>query len=506
MHPGTKALKAQQANRASPAPPSSATSSRPAVAPNLSIRTNVYQAGPDGKSSQVISEKDAVQAVKGSLIKEGEEGGDTTMAASADAEHPLQYTCDVCGSDCTATRYHSIRKLKPDSEDAFDICPACYNEGRFPSNLFSGDFLRLDSATMYRKPQGTAWSDQETLLLLEGLEMFNDDWDKVSEHVGSRSREECVAHFLQLPIEDEFLVQEGGAMANASSRLGTGFGRVDRLPFTQPDHPVLGVVAFLASVVDPEVAARAASESVKELTETLKKKSGKREESTTATAPQEDTTMAGDKDAAGGAAQTDSNDSMAVDGADTAAEAPSTSSQPETNGEARDDVKKEIPHRAASIALASAATKAHLLAQQTSAELTSQIHKLVSTQVSKLNLKLAQFESLESSLDTERRQLETAKQLLQMERIGIEKQLEAIAEVTKKVAAGEQASAQELERLRSLAHPNGTPAAAGGTPATEQQQQGQYRSGMPPKVSPVNGAEASAPLNDPATATIQPIE
>ena len=49
------------------------------------------------------------------------------------------------------------------------------------------------------------WTDEETLLLLEALEMYKDDWNKVCEHVGSRTQEECILHFLRLPIEDPYL-------------------------------------------------------------------------------------------------------------------------------------------------------------------------------------------------------------------------------------------------------------------------------------------------------------
>lgn len=49
------------------------------------------------------------------------------------------------------------------------------------------------------------WTDQETLLLLEALEMYKDDWNKVSEHVGSRTQDECILQFLRLPIEDPYL-------------------------------------------------------------------------------------------------------------------------------------------------------------------------------------------------------------------------------------------------------------------------------------------------------------
>src|SRR5699024_5827469 len=32
------------------------------------------------------------------------------------------------------------------------------------------------------------WTEQETLLLLEGLELYKDDWNKVCEHIGTRTQ------------------------------------------------------------------------------------------------------------------------------------------------------------------------------------------------------------------------------------------------------------------------------------------------------------------------------
>lgn len=54
--------------------------------------------------------------------------------------------------------------------------------------------------------------------------MYKDDWNKVSEHVGSRTQDECIMHFLRLPIEDPFL--EDGSMAlgeDAFHRLTVSF-------------------------------------------------------------------------------------------------------------------------------------------------------------------------------------------------------------------------------------------------------------------------------------------
>lgn len=64
------------------------------------------------------------------------------------------------------------------------------------------------------------WTEQETLLLLEGLEMYKDDWNKVCEHVGSRTQDECILHFLRLPIEDPYLEDpEAGTFFNTCQYL-----------------------------------------------------------------------------------------------------------------------------------------------------------------------------------------------------------------------------------------------------------------------------------------------
>ncbi|KAK0150394.1 SWI/SNF complex subunit SMARCC2 [Merluccius polli] len=123
--------------------------------------------------------------------------------------------------------------------------------------------LRTD---MYSKKSGSVkskssassmrdWTEQETLLLLEGLEMYKDDWNKVSEHVGSRTQDECILHFLRLPIEDPYL-------EDTSSTLGPL--AYQPVPFSQAGNPVMSTVAFLASVVDPRVASAAAKSALEE--------------------------------------------------------------------------------------------------------------------------------------------------------------------------------------------------------------------------------------------------
>ena len=48
------------------------------------------------------------------------------------------------------------------------------------------------------------WSDHETLLLLEALEIHGDNWAEVSEFVGTKSKAQCISQFIGLSIEDRF--------------------------------------------------------------------------------------------------------------------------------------------------------------------------------------------------------------------------------------------------------------------------------------------------------------
>merc|ERR1712002_937621 len=100
------------------------------------------------------------------------------------------------------------------------------------------------------------WTQQETLLLLEALEMYKDDWNKVCEHVGSRTQDECIMHFLRLPIEDPYL--EDGDSSNLGPLI------YQPIPFSKSGNPIMSTVAFLASVVDPRIAGSAAKAALEE--------------------------------------------------------------------------------------------------------------------------------------------------------------------------------------------------------------------------------------------------
>lgn len=166
-----------------------------------------------------------------------------------------KWSCTTCGVDCTKSRYHCSKYA------SIDLCHICYLDGRFPSTLFSGDFTRIESASSESKE----WTDSETLLLLEGIELYEEDWNKVSDHVGTKSRDECILKFLQLPIEDPYLRKsgKGGDVNGTVSDLGPL--QYHRIPFSPSDNPILTLTAFLAAVVPPKVASEAAKAAISQL-------------------------------------------------------------------------------------------------------------------------------------------------------------------------------------------------------------------------------------------------
>lgn len=94
----------------------------------------------------------------------------------------------------------------------------------------------------------------------QALEVYRDDWNKVSEHVGSRTQDECILHFLRLPIEDPYLEDSSASLGPLAYQP---------VPFSQSENPVMSTVAFLASVVDPRVASAAAKAALGERAELL---------------------------------------------------------------------------------------------------------------------------------------------------------------------------------------------------------------------------------------------
>ncbi|PQM33128.1 hypothetical protein Pyn_16459 [Prunus yedoensis var. nudiflora] len=111
------------------------------------------------------------------------------------------------------------------------------------------------------------------------MEMYNENWNEIADHVGTKSKAQCILHFLRLPVEDGLLenIEVPGVpmSSNSSDRDGRGgfhsnsngdtagccpqdADSESRFPFANSGNPVMSLVAFLASSVGPRVAASCA--------------------------------------------------------------------------------------------------------------------------------------------------------------------------------------------------------------------------------------------------------
>ncbi|QSL66743.1 hypothetical protein MERGE_001129 [Pneumocystis wakefieldiae] len=319
-----------------------------------------------------------------------------------------QYFCFTCGVECSKLFYHSLKTKK------FELCPNCYSEGRFPASFFSGDFVKMEETPV--KGSKEDWSDQETLLLLEGLEMYDDDWNLVAEHVGTRTREQCVLRFLQLPIQDPYL---------ESKTEDLGPLQYNRIPFSQADNPIMSVVAFLAGVVNPNIAAAAAQSSLEELTHSLKKHIDKQPDKNAT--PDNDFINDLDKPEIKQESSTycDTNQTTKSEEMDVDEHKDPTSEKISVNTNLSPSNTIE---KAASIALGTAAAKAQILVSHEEREISRLVSEVVKLQLSKLELKLQQFNELEQILEAERQELEKNRQQLYLDRLSMKKQIIMVQE------------------------------------------------------------------------------
>ncbi|KAI7185619.1 SWIRM-domain-containing protein [Hortaea werneckii] len=402
-----------------PAPNSSITAGKPHAGTdraasagkadlNLEVRRNIY----DDKGKDVTPADGEASATNKAL--------EDSLAASKDAQQK-QYHCYSCGRDCTRVRYHNSKNPpsnattpKPSKDQRYDLCSLCYQEGRFPSSTTSADYVKVENDA-YRSlgDRENPWADSELLLLLEGLEMFDDNWESVADHVGSRTREECVLKFLQLEIEDKYLEdapsthQQSNGKANGVGAGDLGFLSGGRLPFSQFDNPVMSVMGFLAGLADPATTAKAAGKSVDEMRKSLRQRiesdsTPGAEKSTTA--PPSTSETAGAKESTAPAAdikpEASRTESMEID--DTTSLA---TRDPQTS------------HDLPTTALSLTAARSAALASHAERHLTNQVSAAVNLQLQKLELKLQHFDEMESLLQAERREVERMRQKLFLDRL-----------------------------------------------------------------------------------------
>lgn len=256
-------------------------------------------------------------------------------------------------------------------------------------------FVKMENLTYSAvQDRDAPWTDAEILRLLEGLERYDEDWGEIAEHVGTRTKEECAMQFLQLDIEDKYLESEAPLRATSPKKdamqfLGTPGGY---LPFSQAENPVMSVIAFLASLADPDSAAAAARTSAAQLKRGLQSKidAGKTE---------------GDEKG-----KEKGDDSMELDVRHETTTTTTTTTSTTTRS-------------LANIPLASMGARAGGLASHEEREMSRALSAAVNVTLQKMELKLKYFDEMEGILQAERRELERGRQQLFLDRLAFKKRV-----------------------------------------------------------------------------------
>ncbi|XP_021667317.2 SWI/SNF complex subunit SWI3C isoform X2 [Hevea brasiliensis] len=289
------------------------------------------------------------------------------------------------------------------------LCSDCFHEGRFVTNHSSLDFIKMDATKDYSDLDGESWSDQETLLLLEAMEVYNENWNEIAEHVGTKSKSQCILHFLRLPMENGLLenieVRSMSKSSNLSSRDNHGMLRSQsngsclqdadaesRIPFANSGNPVMSLVAFLASAVGPRVAAACAHASLAALSEDNRVNSEK---------------LHGREGNFQGEVANSIQPKDNVHGSQVPNEAEGVL------------LSAEKVKAAAKAGLAAAATKAKLFADHEEREIQRLSANIINHQLKRLELKLKQFAEVETFLMRECEQVEKTRQRFAAERARI---------------------------------------------------------------------------------------
>ncbi|TVU15581.1 hypothetical protein EJB05_39110 [Eragrostis curvula] len=113
--------------------------------------------------------------------------------------------CGFCGEDCKDGEFETM-------EDGFKVCLKCSktnNDDKEEVTKCPGD--KKEGAD---NNASVAWTDTETLLLLEGVLKHGDDWDLIAQHVRTKNKSECIARLIQLPFGEHMLGTVNGKSVN----------------------------------------------------------------------------------------------------------------------------------------------------------------------------------------------------------------------------------------------------------------------------------------------------
>nr|CAB3489352.1 unnamed protein product [Digitaria exilis] len=278
-------------------------------------------------------------------------------AAFADLEGKIserlsESSCSYCLQPLPNLHYRSQK------EADIALCSDCFHDARYITGHSSLDFQKVDGDNDGLENDSDKWTDEETLLLLEGIEKYNDNWDDIA-GIPTQSFQ----HGNELPF------------INSSNPV---MSLVSRIPTALP--PICFChVAFLASAIGPRVAAACAHASLSFLTR------------------DDDPRF--------------NSEGMHADG-----RANGANPNFHNHNGASPAVSPENVRHAATCGLSAAAMKSKLFADQEEREVQRLAATVINHQLKRLELKLKQFAEVETLLLKECEQVERVRQRISADR------------------------------------------------------------------------------------------
>lgn len=273
----------------------------------------------------------------------------------------------------------------------------------------------------HKKQRPDSWSASETSALLTAIKEFRNDWYKISRAVGSKTPQECVLKFLQVPIEDGFdRFSDVGIMKYASN-----------FPVNGVDHPVINNLAFMAQLVDSDVARAAAGRAIKEMDVKIEQKIAAfqkeakvaketKKEDEKHEIPTKPDTENSELDEAPKLEKFIESDKSMSEQSDKSMESEATA--PSEQLDNPDDPESVLEPSAtigdaAAAAFGIAGARSHMFATYEDREMHRLAHSIVNQQLTKVDLKLQKLAELEKIYEKERKLLAKQQQEVFLDRL-----------------------------------------------------------------------------------------
>ncbi|KAL1801850.1 hypothetical protein ACET3Z_030497 [Daucus carota] len=160
-----------------------------------SLLEKLYQFDKEESCALAVSKSNVATPTLASRLFPESSIADELMTAEGPS---VEYHCNSCSADCSRKRYHCQKQAD------YDLCTECFTSGKFDSDMSPTDFILMEPGDAAGASSGK-WTDQETLLLLEALELYKENWNEIAEHVATKTKAQCILHFVQMPIEDPFM-------------------------------------------------------------------------------------------------------------------------------------------------------------------------------------------------------------------------------------------------------------------------------------------------------------